>query len=365
MAVSAVDISRYAPRFDIAINGAPVGADGLHAITSVEIEQQLNRMNMFRFQVQDEYAPGGAPGQGRARPFRWLGHPLFTFGNDVSVSIGYVHLVKMAEGKIQNIQADFTHGLAPTFSVDGADRAFMFLTTPSDVAAFRDKTDSDIAKEIADRAQMDAVVDRTSERFAVKIKQGGKSYFEFLDELARCNGYNFSLSGRRLNFVAPTANRPADAVLTWGQDVLSFSPQLKTDAIFTEVIVRAWDRSGRQMIEGRARAGEENQQEPGKRFGSQVAQGIYGEAVKVITDRPVTSAAEARQIALAELQRGSDSFIAGTVEMLGRPDLGPGMTMELRGLGDWFSGKYFIDKLTHRISTSGYRTSCEIKRNAL
>jgi phage protein D len=363
--VNAVDVSRYAPRFEIIVNGTRLSADMSHVITSVEIEQQLNKLNSFKFEVQDEYLPVGAPEHGNTKPFRWLGHPLFRFGNEVSVSLGYLKLVKMAEGKIQNISATFTQGLAPSFSVDGADRAFVALTTPSEVATFRNKTDSEIAREIADRAQMEAVVDRTSERYATKIKQGGKTYFEFLEGLARANGFNFSLSGRTLRFVAPEVDRPADAVLNWGRDLLSFNPQLKTDAMFTEVVVRAWDRSGRQMIEGRAHAGEENRQEKGKRFGSQVAQEIYGDAVRVITDRPVTSQAEARKIALAELQHSSESFIEGSIEILGCPDLQPGMAISLAGLGEWFSGKYYIDKLTHRISTSGYRTTCELKRNAV
>ena len=189
MGLSATDISRYAPRFELVINGSQLMADMSRVIISLEIEQQLNKLNSFKFQVQDEYRPAGAPDQGSSKPFRWLGHPLFKFGNDVSISAGYGKLVKMVEGKIQNIGAAFAQGLAPTLTVEGADKAFVFLTTPSDVATFRNKTDSDIVREIADRAQMDASVDRTSETFPVKIKQGGRSYFQFLDDLARGNGF--------------------------------------------------------------------------------------------------------------------------------------------------------------------------------
>src|SRR5215469_1754161 len=208
--VSAVEVSHYAPRFEIIVNGTPLGPEMSRVITSVEIEQQLNKMNSFRFEVQDEYLPAGAPDQGGTKPFRWLGHPLFRFGNEVSVSLGYLNLVKMTVGKMQTIRANFAQSLAPSFSVDGADRAFVFLTTPSEVATFRNKTDSDIAREIADRAQMQGDIDPTSERYATKIKQGGKSYFEFLEGLARGNGFNFSLSGRTLRFAAPEVDRPAD-----------------------------------------------------------------------------------------------------------------------------------------------------------
>jgi phage protein D len=365
MALSAVDISTYAPRFEIIVNGSRLSADVSHVISSLEIEQELNKMNSFKFQVQDEYAPAGAQGAQSARPFRWLGHPLFKFGNDVSLSLGYLTLQKMTQGKIQNISASFTHELAPTFSVEGADSAYVFLTTPSDVEPYRDKTDSDIVSQIANQAQLTADVDATSEVFPVKIKQGGKSYLQFIEELAKSNGYEYSLSGRTLSFVRPKTDRPPDMSFTWGRNLLSFNPRLRTDAVYTEVIVRAWDRSGRKMIEARANAGDEHQQESQKQFGSQVAQQIYGQAVRVITDRPVTSQAEARKIALAELQRSSDGLIEATIEMVGRPDLRPGTRIQLDGVGEWFSGKYYVNKATHRISNQGYRTSCEMKRNAL
>jgi len=365
MALSAVDISSFAPRFEIIVNGARLSADVSHVITSLEIEQELNKMNSFKFQVQDEYAPAGGQGEQSVRPFRWLGHPLFKFGNEVSISLGYLKLKKVTQGKIQNISASFTQGLAPTFSVEGADSAYVFLTTPSDVEPYRDKTDSDIVGQIANQAQLTPDVDPTSDVFPVKIKQGGKSYLQFIEELAKSNGYEYSLSGRTLSFIQPKTDRPADMSLTWGRDLLSFSPQLKTDAMYTEVIVRAWDRNGRKMIEARANAGDEHRQESQKRFGSEVAQQIYGQAVRVITDRPVTSQAEAQKIALAELQRSSDGLIEASIEMVGRPDLRPGMRIQLDGVGEWFSGKYYVNKATHRISNEGYRTSCDMKRSAV
>jgi hypothetical protein len=77
MVASAADISHYAPRLEIIVNGTRLSADMSHVITSVEIEQQLNKLNTFKFEVQDEYLPTGAPEQSDTRPFRWLkAHPV-------------------------------------------------------------------------------------------------------------------------------------------------------------------------------------------------------------------------------------------------------------------------------------------------
>ena len=357
MAVSVAGISHYAPRFLIKINNAEIAAEVSHTIKSVVIEQELNTTNSFRFEVQDEF---------RGHGFKSLGHELFKFGNAVSIAMGYTgNLVKMVEGKIQDISAVFVQGIAPSFTVEGADSFYVFLTTPGDAVTFTKKTDSQIVTKIAQKAQMEADVDDTTQVHPTKTKNGGESFFNFLQDLAADNGFGLTLAGRRLKFKAPQRGAGPVLGLIWGKDLISFHPRLNTSQALSEVVVRSWDRTNRQMIEARARAGEERQQEGNRRLGSNVVREIYGDVVKVITDRPVRSVEQAREIARAELERASDTFITGTAETIGMPQLQPGMCLHIGGLGTWFSGKYYIQKVTHRIDAGGYRSSLEMKRNAL
>ena len=357
MSVTNVDISRYAPRFEVLVNGVPISAEATHAISDIEVSRELNRANSFNFTVVDEFSHLG---------FKWLGQDFFKIGNPVAVALGYSTLMlPMVMGKINELSTQFVSGLRPTFRLSGMDDAYTFLRTPSAAKDFRDKTDSEIVRKIAYLAKMMPVVDRTDTTHPVKTKNANTSYFEFLQRLAAENGYKFFLSGRRLHFTRPQVGAEPGVNLNWGRDLINFRPRMNTAEVLTEVRVRSWDQTRGESIEGRARAGDEQRQEGGRQLASQLKRRIHGDVVEEITDRSVSSTEEANRMARSRLEEASDSFITGTAETIGMPELEPGMCLYLGGLGEWFSGKYFIDKVTHRIDGSGYRSTIQVRRNAL
>jgi phage protein D len=358
LAKAAVEARYYAPEFAVEINGRELAGEVSSVISSITIEQEIDKTNNFKFVVQDELRDG---------EFQWLGNDLFKYGNNVSIELGYVsNRPQMMEGQIQNISANFFTGTAPTFTVEGSDKAYKFLKANSDAKIFRKKTDSQIVKEVADMAHMESVIDDTKLINPIKRKRGGQNYFKFLTTLARANkGFEVSLSGRTLYFIE--ANKDKDAILSlkWGKELISFNPALNTSQAITEVIVRSWDRKGKKTIEARIKAGQEKKQEGNKQLASQVAREIYGDVVKVITEQPVRSVDEAKRIAMAELEKGSDNFIKGSGETIGIPQLRPGVCIELEGLGDWFEGKYYVEKVVHTIDGSGYRTKFDVRKNTI
>ena len=367
MASGAVDVRRYAPRFKIEVNNAEISAEATHMIGSVEITQELDTSNpssftnAFRFEVQDEFLGSG---------FRWLDDtadsiPVFRFGNHVRIAIGYAsELATVCEGRIQGIEAQFNDGLAPSFSVNGADEAFLFMSTPRASCTFENLRDSEIVERIATEGRLTPRVERTATTSPTKTKVGNKSYFDFLKRLAGENGFEVRLAGRDLIFQRPKRTVAPIANLRWGHDLVSFQPRLQSEGVLTEVVVRSWDQTARRMIEGRASAGDEREKQ-GRTVGSRFIAETFGSFTKVITDQPVRSVAEAREKALAELEKSSAALIEGTGEIVGRTDFAPGQTVELEGLGSWFNGTYYLKKVTHSIGSGGYRTRFDAQRNAL
>ena len=356
MGTDQIDVSTYAPGFKMAINGTELKPEVAYSILNLKIEQELNKTNSFSFEVQDEFNAGR---------FTWLETDLFHIANTVSISIGYTHhLVKFLEGKIKSVNGSFNTGCAPTFTVEGMDKAYDFLITPSETAVFKEKHDSDTVREIARLADLKSEVDATSAVVGVKTKAGGKSYLEFLQRLAKDNNYEFYLGGRRIHFRKRKYDAPV-ATLTWGKDLIRFEPQLNTTSAITEVIVRGWDASAKKPIVGHAKAGSETVQEGGKRTSSQVAQSLFGDVVKVITDQPVHSQDQATKLAQSELENASNNLLQATVDIVGMPQLTPGRCVKIDGFGALFSGKYYIIKATHSLSADGYRTTLTTQRNAL
>jgi phage protein D len=355
---SAVEAAYYVPAFVVEMNGKKLTHDVSKIISSITVTQVLNRTNSFRFVVQDEFRDG---------TFRWLGKEPFKYGNNVSIDLGYVgNMRRMTEGCIQNISASFFTGTAPTFTVEGADKAYKVLMERSEPKTFRKKKDSQIVEEIARTAHLKAVVDDTEQIHPVKEKKGGQSYHQFIKTLAGDNqGFEYRLSGRSLLFQKAPNDKEASVFLEWGRELISFRPSLNTAQAITEVVVRGWDGPKKTTIEARVPAGEERQQEKGKRSSSQIARDIYGDVVKVITDTPVRSVEEARRRALAELDRVGNNLVSGNGETVGISEIQPGVCIELARLGDWFSGKYYVERATHTLDGNGYRTTFEARRNAI
>ena len=368
MVVSKTDISHYAPTFIISINGKKFSADVAKTILSLTVDQELNKVNNFRFEVQDEFTPNSQDNS-NIGPFKWLGHDIFKYGNNVSIEIGYLYnMHKAVEGKIQNISANFSGGAAPTFTVEGSDSSYEFLTKRSESKVFKDKKDSDIVKEIAqmEGANLESMVDDTEEVFCRKTKKGGKSYIDFLKEITESNpDYEFSLSGRKLLFVKAKKDKDPLLTLNWGKELINFRSDLDTSRALTEVKVRGWNRTKKKLIEVSAKVGEETKQENQKQLSSEIAREIYGEVVEVVTETPVSSANEAKKIAKSKLEKASNNLVKGSAETIGIPELSPAACVNIEGLGNWFSGKYYVEKVTHVIDSNGYRTKFEGHRNSL
>ncbi|GJL61827.1 MAG: hypothetical protein NPIRA04_04810 [Nitrospirales bacterium] len=364
-----VDVQYYAPRFQIKINGSEHQADIAQAVLTVTVEQEINKTNGFRFDVQDDFIRSEQGNSKNGERFQWLGHDLFKYGNEVSIAMGYLDDVKtIVEGKIQKISARFNSGSSPSFTVEGSDSACEFLTLPSETKVFNEKKHSEMVEQIASEAKpsLRALVDDTEEIIPRKVKKGGESYIKFLLELAEANDdFEFKLFGNDLYFKKSSKKKQADFILTWGKNLINFEPTLDIAKATTEVVVKSWDPKGKKCIIGRAKAGEEEDQEDGKQLASQIAQEIYGDVVTVITDQQVRSTRQAKKIAKAYLEKAGDSLITARGETIGLPGLLPGICVELEGLGHWFSGKYYVEKVTHSFDQNGYHSTFEAKRNAL
>ena len=344
------------PGFRIEINERELPHEALGVIIGVEITQKLNRANDFRFTVRD------APTEGR---YRWIDSDLFSLGNEVRIYLGYSgESLEVVRGRMQGLLPEYTvDGLV--FAVEGSDDGYELLMVESEAKVFRRKADSDIVTEVARTAGLRPMVDPTEPVHAARTKPAGTSYFRFLGGLASQNGFEFRLSGRELVFGKPTREARAELTLEWEREILEFHASVSTRRTVTDVVVRGWDRSAKREIVAHAATGQEWVQEQGRRAASEMTRELYGDVVRVISNRPVSSAEEAARVARAELSHASDTFIRGEAEVVGNPWIRCGSCLELLGLGSRFSGKYYVQQVTHRIGPTGYSTLVDVRRNSL
>ncbi len=358
--LSSETLNFYAPRFEIEIKGQKLAADISKAILDVKIEEKVDQIAGFTITLNDEFDM-------EAQVFKWLDHPLFSEGNEVTVKMGYSNnLFTMMIGRITGIEPGFFSGETPTITLTGEDLSNEYINRGGPERTFVDMKYSDIVKTVASEAGLLAVVDTTGKYEQVIRKDNDESYLAFIKRLNNRVGYQFKVDGRTLYFIKPEDDKKEILTLELGKDIISFRPTMNTSRLVTEVEVRGNNPDDPDApIVGRATAGSERTQEPGRRTGSQVAEKLYGSARRVISNVVVTSVEQANEMAQSELNKASDGLIEGDGECIGLTQLRKGVNIKLEKLGTRFSGKYYIKGTTHTINNNGYRTRFSVKRNAV
>jgi len=295
---------------------------------------------------------------------------LFDEGNKVEIQIGYVDGTPFEFwGEITAITPNFPESGLPTLTVRGFSY-YHRLQRCRRSKAFKKIKDSDIAKKLADATKptkLKAEVDDTGIEYRL-VSAKDVTFASLLKQRAQRIGYEVVVKKDILYFQRPrylVEHSPA-LTLEWGRDLRSFSPNLSTYNMVTEVKVRASQTSrgkGKDPLVGTASAGKEGFV-MGDKAGSQIAKEIFGENSVLADDHNVTTQKEANDMAQAQLEAKSLGFISGRGSCIGNPQLVARQVINLKGLGKRFSGIYYVTSTTHTIDASGYRTDFEAKRNA-
>jgi uncharacterized protein len=269
--------------------------------------------------------------------------------------------------------------LKPTFPADGVSKLEIGghdlshrMSRGCHFRSWAEMKDSEVAMQIAEEYNMVPFVQDTEE-VRRKIKQNGESDFEFLTKRAEKQRRKFEVvvRGNVLYFNERQEEESAEvvAILKWRESLLSFSPELNTAGVVSEVTVQGYDPMTKEKIVGQARWEDIWGTRADRISGGQMAEEIYawemGEKKpdECVRTEPVYTAKEAKDRALAILKAKADTFITGTGESLGLPEIRVRSAILLEGLGP-FSMPYYITGTTHTMSgAGGYQTTFTVKSN--
>ncbi len=292
--------------------------------------------------------------------FKWIDDSRFDVGNKITIKIGYgSNLHTMMKGGITSLEPSFFASETPTLTIRGQDPSYDYMKRATPERTFVEKTYSDIARMIAQEAGLDCEVDNTGKFEKFIRKNNNETYYAFLNNIKDKVGFNFDIKEQKMYFVKPRDKNKEILTLELGKDIISFHPTMNTSRLLAEVEVRG-----------------HNPQDPNKSFiGEAKAEGELlallnkigpkDLAKKVITDIIVNSKEHADEIANAELNKASYTFIEGNVECIGLPQIRTGVSVVLNKMGERFSNKYYVTETTHIIDDSGYRTSFSVKSNSV
>jgi phage protein D len=345
----------YAPRFELKVSGEDVARRGME-IVSVTVDNTLDAADQASFTVSNVFDVV-------KREIRWYEQEI-AVGKEVEARMGYSdRLETMFIGLITSVKINFPSGGMPQLEVTAFDLSHP-MTKNKKSFSWDNKKDSDIATSLASLHQLTPIVDDTHTQH-VTVKQDNQSDFEFLKKRAEENNFEFFVFGEKLFFRIPAYQEAPVVNLEWGKTLMSFSPEINIADQVEEVEVRAWDPKAKKEIIGKARVGDEEGRDQGRKSGSELVKGISKEKTVERVRRPVYAQDEADKLAKSILTRLAEGLVTGSGECLGLPELRAGKSIRLEGLGKTFSKAYYMEKTNHNINGSGYRTTFNVKETTI
>jgi phage protein D len=284
-------------------------------------------------------------------------HPL-QLGKDLEIkasAIGERATTSIFKGQIAAVEPDFT-AKGCVISIRAYDKAHK-LNRQRKTRTFQQMSASDMIRKIAGDSGLTPKVDSTSVVHEF-FQQSNETDWDFAWRLALMHDYEVVVTDSTLNFRRANKGELGTVELTWQDNLISFRPRMSGVQQPRTVNIRAWDPKTKSAVTGTAASGTTSSAAGVAR--SQVSSDLGG-GTTAIADRIAANTGEANALAQATLDRMSDAFFEADGVAFGNPDLKAGCKVNVKGVGQKFSGTYTITSTTHTYrGATGYQTAFQI-----
>jgi hypothetical protein len=377
--------SKYAPAFQLTINGGPLPGALQASIISVNYQDGMEGAD----RVEVTFANPN---------LEWLDHPLLQVDNPFKLAIGYAPdpLEEVFVGEITGVEPNFPASGMPTIKVVAQDflqrlthgkldRAF-YVSIPK--IDFFPLPDIAVNAIVAGGNLLIPVPDPIGGALSIILTlasystvpgemqksvrhQDSESDFDFLAKISKENGWAMFIDhtleprGYMLRFQFLLQDYSPSLTLTRGQSLIDFSPRITTVGDVFGVSVRIWVASIKMefvVVVGWDfdRATINLSVFPG--LGS-LDSLLGNNASKTISLKPKpTSFATAVRAVLGDLLPRLNNRLTATGTTIGDPTIKASRVINVQGVGDQFGGLYRVTQATHTFDNSGYKTSFQARK---
>jgi phage protein D len=352
------------PGWELRIDGSPAPAEVVGAVRVLEVEDHADLADMLRLQLAIAVQADGETWSGlddsrfpRLTPLR------------VSATFEDGRTEPLIEAHVVDVRSRLSPAAGGSMMEVVAMDPSVLLTLEERVKAWPDLSDSQIASTIFSDAGLSPVVrDSTPVRREddhTTMQRG--TDLAFLRKLAQRNGYEcyVELGSQRPegHFHPPDLNRPEQGVLS-----VNLGPATNVDAFqarydmlaATTAQVSGIDASSASEQPAQAQANQEPV------LGDQPALGSDRPRKVLLSHTGMADASELQALAQGVVERSSWAVSAegevngadyGAVLRAKRPVL-------VRGAGQAFSGRYYVEQVTHVFAVDGWVQRFRLRRNA-
>ncbi len=353
-------IAIYAPTFTIKLGGKEIPTED---ITDVEVDEQIENSGMCTISFNDMLDM-------KKQKFRWLDDARIQIGTRIEISFSYAQGSGNASssggntllfiGSLHAITPNFDPGGSAKLKIRGYDLSCNLMRSRKGQGIYNKKSYSEIVGEIAEKYglkqdQIESTSPASESVSRQRDEDENEDDYKFVKRLASKINYEFFVREESLYFRKPKDSDDAKFTFTNGINIVSFSVEANTSAYVSEVQTNLWSSNQKEKSPQTAK-----QEEVGNSFGLDLTS---QQGKKIILENVnVSSAEEANARAVAELKKRNKKLITGNLESIGNPSIRPGMTVEIKKVGDRFSGTYYVEKTKHSINQKGYSTTLTLRR---
>ena len=340
--------------FKIFHNGSELSDDLLSAVEKVVVEDEINLPSMFVIGLNIVDFMNGT----------WRGIDLeeFKLGDEIKILMGMGEATEMVVGDIAALEPTFG---SPSFmEIRGFDRLHK-LRFGTFRRSFKEMKDSDVASSIASDAGLSPDVEDT-ETTHEYLFQNNLSNFDFLAERARRIDFEMLAKNNNFIFRKSQEDKAPELELNLDSELEQFSARLKAITQGSKIEIRGWDVKKKEEISAFAEAGSEKSKMNGDETGYEISEAAFGASETAVVSSVVADSKDAENQAKAWYNARLKGFLAGEGEGPGNALLRAGMTVEIKGVGEKFSGPYYVTSSAHSFSfDAGYKTKFKAKRTGL
>lgn len=288
----------------------------------------------------------------------------FKIGTPIEFSVGLDDLAEVFTGEVVGLEPEFGGDDRGDLLHIQAFNRLHRLRFGTYQRTFSKVSASDIASTIASDSGLTISSDDSKVKHT-HVTQNNKNNLQFLLELAESINYEVLVEDKTLFFRETQEEEGQALTVNYRQELYEFKPRQKALPQGAEVEVRGWDIKTKGPIVSMAGSGDENSKMGGDKTGAAVSAQAFGSVKRTITNQQVMDADEAKNIAKAIYNNQQSKFIEADGECVGDVLVRAGKTIEILGVGEAFSGIYYITSASHTFGEDGYITTFKVRRNAI
>ena len=326
---------------EVLVGGYPDRPDLARRLVEVRVDDNLMLPDAFLIRVADP-------------DLEVVDRGPFEVGADVEIRLAGSEaraLVSVLKGQITTLEPEFeAHGAV--LCARGYDHSHKLDRTPR-AETYQRMTVADIVRRVARRAGIQTGVVEDAGGVHDFVQQNQETDWSFLWRLAVAIDFEVCVVDEKLHFrrAGPSGDPPVK--LTWGDNLMTFRPRITGIQQVDRVVVRGWDVTRQAAIVASAESPTPDSQ-PG--LSRARVTSALGGGVMTVSDRPVTTQAEADALAKSVAAGLANAAIEADGTARGDTALRSGARVDVGGVGR-FGGVHTLSSTSHIFrGAQGYRT---------